>query len=110
MKNYFLLLIIVIGCLSVSGQKNVFYDDFKNNANKWNVTTATVTANYGNDNLLLSNNATSDVQCDGIISSMEFNQNENFTIEASESLKKGGTGNGILWNFRDKDNFCRFLI
>lgn len=45
-----------------------------------------------------------------VLCPIEFKQNSDFTIVTSMTLKEGVIGNGTVWNYKNKDEFYRFLI
>jgi hypothetical protein len=119
MKKKILTILFILNCMLVFGQREIFYDNFKTNQNKWHsVSTANVAVSE--NKLIISWNEAPEVQDDlteeqpsregSMLNSFEFDQNKDFTIETSMTLLSGETGNGMVWNYKDSSNYCRFLI
>ncbi len=112
MKKYNLILgLILLSCMSIYGQNSIFYEDFIDNSNNWYSLNSgqVIEMRYSKLQVFNTDKVESKVN-KTILCPVEFNQNSDFTIESSMTLISGATGNGLIWNFKDTKNYCKFLI
>jgi len=107
-KIYLLLTLVSIANLGYS-QNVLFYDNFNNSTYTWKPS-SNAYVNSGSSRLYIAWNQEPSNNNGSIICPIELNQNDDFTIETSMTLKEGAIGNGIVWNYKNDNEFYRFLI
>lgn len=109
MKNSLFTLLMIFLCINGFSQNVLFYDNFNNTGYTW-VPSSNTYVYSGNNKLYVAWNEEPSTPNGSVLCPIELNQKNDFTIETSMTLKEGAIGNGIVWNYKSKDEFYRFLI
>ncbi len=106
----FCFVLILLNFYVVFGQQNALIEDFNNHSNKWYSLSDKLVFNIYNGSLKVVNVGEKDSLTTAIMSPFEFNQNNDFLIESRMTLYQSEVAHGLVWNFKDNDNYYIFKV
>lgn len=110
MKKLTLLITLLVCYQFGFSQDGTFFDDFDNNYNRWYSVSANQRISFSGGKMHISVQGAPHSVKKGVMLPKTVNQNKDFSFSCKQRLISGVTGNGVIWNWKDENNYCKFLI
>ena len=109
MKRFILFFIVTSFSFS-NIQAQDFYDGFDEDNGLWFSISDVQSTEMYDGNLYIKQTRIQKKVTVGVLFQEYIDQTSNFQIESKMTLMKGVVGNGLIWNFKDSENYCKLII